>query len=181
MRDTILTATIRLALCPDLGSGASTEAVCQQCPYQGVKCCANVLRDSAMALLKEFTDEHVPTGFDVELRITNILHEIGVPVHIKGYNYLRCAIVLTVQERSLVDAVTKELYPRVAREFRTTASRVERAIRHAIEVAWNRGDIETLQSWFGFTISLSKGKPTNSEFIALVADRVRLEMNREVK
>ena len=101
--------------------------------------------------------------------------EIGVPAHIKGYQYLREAIIMTVEDMDVINAVTKVLYPEVARKFGTTASRVERAIRHAIEVAWDRGDLDTLQKYFGFTVSNSKGKPTNSEFIAMIADRLVLQ------
>ena len=114
----------------------------------------------------------------LERRITAIIHEIGVPAHIKGYQYLREAISLTVADMEIINAVTKVLYPAVAKKFNTTASRVERAIRHAIEVAWDRGDLETLQKYFGYTVSNAKGKPTNSEFIAMIADRISLEMNK---
>ena len=111
-----------------------------------------------------------------ELTVTEILHQIGVPAHIKGYQYLREAIIIAVGDMDVINAVTKILYPEVAKRFGTTASRVERAIRHAIEVAWDRGDIETLQNYFGYTVSGVKGKPTNSEFISMIADRLRLQM-----
>ena len=111
----------------------------------------------------------------LELRVTSIIHEIGVPAHIKGYQYLREAIRLAVEDMEVINAVTKVLYPTVARKFGTTPSRVERAIRHAIEVAWDRGDLETLQKYFGYTVSNAKGKPTNSEFIAMIADRLQLQ------
>lgn len=112
----------------------------------------------------------------LERQVTSIIHEIGVPAHIKGYQYLREAIRLTVEDMEIINAVTKVLYPAVAKKFNTTASRVERAIRHAIEVAWDRGDLETLQKYFGYTVSNAKGKPTNSEFIAMIADRISLGM-----
>jgi two-component system response regulator (stage 0 sporulation protein A) len=111
----------------------------------------------------------------LEAEITAIIHEIGVPAHIKGYQYLREAILLTVENMDVINAVTKVLYPEVAKHFGTTASRVERAIRHAIEVAWDRGDLETLQKYFGYTVNSAKGKPTNSEFIAMIADRLQLK------
>ncbi len=111
----------------------------------------------------------------LEVAITNIIHEVGVPAHIKGYHYLRDAIALVVENMELLGAVTKELYPTIAERNRTTPSRVERAIRHAIEVAWNRGKIETINALFGYTIQNDKGKPTNSEFIAIIADKLRLE------
>lgn len=112
---------------------------------------------------------------DLEREVTAIIHEVGVPAHIKGYQYLREAIIFTVKDMDAINAVTKVLYPAVARKFGTTASRVERAIRHAIEVAWDRGDLETLQKYFGYTVSNAKGKPTNSEFIAMISDRLVLD------
>ena len=114
---------------------------------------------------------------DLERQVTAIIHEIGVPAHIKGYQYLREAIGLAVEDMDIINAVTKVLYPAVAKKFNTTSSRVERAIRHAIEVAWDRGDLETLQKYFGYTVSNAKGKPTNSEFIAMIADRISLDGN----
>ena len=115
------------------------------------------------------------SGYDLERKVTSIIHEVGVPAHIKGYQYLREAIMIAVKDMDVINAVTKVLYPEVAKTFGTTASRVERAIRHAIEVAWDRGDLETLQKYFGYTVSNAKGKPTNSEFIAMIADRLQLE------
>ena len=113
---------------------------------------------------------------NLESTVTSIIHEIGVPAHIKGYQYLREAIMMAVEDIESVSAITKVLYPSIAKKFKTTSSRVERAIRHAIEVAWDRGDIETLQNYFGYTVSGVKGKPTNSEFISMIADRLRLQM-----
>ncbi len=110
----------------------------------------------------------------LEAQVTRILHTIGIPAHVKGYQYLRCAIILTIDEPELIDFVTKALYPKVAKQFATKASRVERAIRHAIEIAWDRGDLDTLNRYFGYTISCQRGKPTNSEFIAMIADRIRI-------
>ena len=115
-------------------------------------------------------------GPDIETMVTNVIHEIGVPAHIKGYQYLREAIIIAVNDMDVINAVTKVLYPQVAKTFSTTPSRVERAIRHAIEVAWDRGDLDTLQRFFGYTVSNTKGKPTNSEFIALIADRLQLQL-----
>ncbi|MBQ2932707.1 MAG: sporulation transcription factor Spo0A [Clostridia bacterium] len=113
---------------------------------------------------------------DVETMVTQTIHEIGIPAHIKGYQYIRHAIMLVIENLDVINSITKTLYPTVAEDFHTTASRVERAIRHAIEVAWDRGDTETLNSIFGYTIATSKGKPTNSEFIAMIADRLRLQI-----
>ena len=114
----------------------------------------------------------------LEGQVTAIIHEIGVPAHIKGYQYLREAIIIAVNDMDVINAITKVLYPQVAKTFQTTPSRVERAIRHAIEVAWDRGDLDTLQRFFGYTVSNTKGKPTNSEFIAMIADRLQLRMKR---
>ena len=116
-----------------------------------------------------------PEEPSLEHVVTEVIHEIGVPAHIKGYKYLREAIMLTVRDMEIINAVTKVLYPEVAKKFNTTPSRVERAIRHAIEVAWDRGDLEVLQKFFGYTVSNIKGKPTNSEFIAMIADRLSLQ------
>ena len=112
----------------------------------------------------------------IESMVTGIIHEIGVPAHIKGYQYLREAIIIAVNDLDVINAITKVLYPQVAKTFQTTPSRVERAIRHAIEVAWDRGDLDTLQRFFGYTVSNTKGKPTNSEFIALIADKLQLQL-----
>ena len=112
----------------------------------------------------------------IETTATSIIHEIGVPAHIKGYQYLREAIIIAVNDMDVINAITKVLYPQVAKTFGTTPSRVERAIRHAIEVAWDRGDLDTLQRFFGYTVSNTKGKPTNSEFIALIADKLQLQL-----
>lgn len=116
---------------------------------------------------------------ELEATVTDIIHEIGVPAHIKGYQYLREAIILTINDMEMINAVTKVLYPAVAKKFGTTPSRVERAIRHAIEVAWDRGDIEVLQKFFGYTVSNIKGKPTNSEFIAMIADHLSLSRKKQ--
>ena len=112
---------------------------------------------------------------DIETQVTKIIHHIGVPAHIKGYQYLRTAILMTVMDSNIINSVTKVLYPSVAKQYQTTTSRVERAIRHAIEVAWDRGDVDTLNSYFGYTIQNNRGKPTNSEFIAMIADNLRLK------
>lgn len=112
---------------------------------------------------------------NIESDVTNIIHDVGVPAHIKGYQYLREAIIMSVNDTEMLNSITKILYPTIAKKFQTTSSRVERAIRHAIEVAWNRGKMDTIDELFGYTINAEKGKPTNSEFIALIADKIRLE------
>lgn len=116
------------------------------------------------------------TSRSLEVEVTNIMHEIGVPAHIKGYQYLRDAIMMVVKDLDVINSITKLLYPSIAKEYNTTPSRVERAIRHAIEVAWSRGQVEAIDALFGYTVNIGKGKPTNSEFIAMIADKLRLEM-----
>ncbi|WP_244835369.1 sporulation transcription factor Spo0A [Clostridium sp. BJN0001] len=129
--------------------------------------------DSSRRYIEQSYQKDEP--MDLETEITNIIHEVGVPAHIKGYIYLREAITMVVNDMDLLSAVTKELYPSIAKKYNTTASRVERAIRHAIEVAWGRGQIEAINRLFGYTVHNDKGKPTNSEFIAIIADKLRLK------
>lgn len=117
-----------------------------------------------------------PANPSLRVQVTEILHEIGVPAHIKGYHYLRDSIIMAIENPEIINAVTKQLYPSVAKQYNTTSSRVERAIRHAIEVAWDRGDVDVLNSYFGYTIHNGRGKPTNSEFIAMIADKLCLQM-----
>ncbi len=123
----------------------------------------------------EVVEAALPVVHDLEQDVTDMIHDIGVPAHIKGYQYLREAIMMSVKDSSMISSITKVLYPTIAKQFQTTPSRVERAIRHAIEVAWSRGRMETLDTLFGYTINTGKGKPTNSEFIALIADKIRLK------
>ena len=130
----------------------------------------NIIKGSFAKPAKRMTPE-----VDLEMRVTKVIHDVGVPAHIKGYQYLREAIIMTVNDMDAINAITKVLYPSVAKRSHTTSSRVERAIRHAIEVAWDRGDVEMLNNVFGCTISGAKGKPTNSEFISMIADKIRLD------
>ena len=123
---------------------------------------------------RELLGETKKGEHDLEKDVTDMIHEIGVPAHIKGYQYLREAIMMSVNDIDMLSSITKVLYPTIAERYDTTSSRVERAIRHAIEVAWSRGKMETLDALFGYTINTGKGKPTNSEFIALIADKIRL-------
>lgn len=144
-------------------------------PYDVEQLCENI------SLMTKKNDRvfRAPISFDafgIELKVTEILHEIGVPAHIKGYHYLRDSIMMSVEKPEIINAVTKQLYPSVAKKYETTSSRVERAIRHAIEVAWDRGDIDVLNSYFGYTIHNDRGKPTNSEFIAMISDKLRLQI-----
>ena len=139
----------------------------------------NEMADRILSLLS-YRGKHFaarPDDAGLRLQITEILHQIGVPAHIKGYHYLRDSILMAVEDPEIINAVTKRLYPSVAKRYNTTSSRVERAIRHAIEVAWDRGDVDVLNSYFGYTIHNTRGKPTNSEFIAMIADKISLEMN----
>ncbi|MDR2898991.1 MAG: sporulation transcription factor Spo0A [Clostridiales bacterium] len=124
----------------------------------------------------EFTGTARSLGANLETKVTGILHEIGVPAHIRGYHYMREAIIMAVNDIDVLNYITKELYPSIAKKCNTTPSRVERAIRHAIEVAWSRGKVDAIDNLFGYTVNNHKGKPTNSEFIALIADRLRLEI-----
>jgi len=130
---------------------------------------------STSSIISTQSDNRAKVPMDLETEITNIIHEVGVPAHIKGYMYLREAITMVVNDMELLSAVTKELYPSIAKKYNTTASRVERAIRHAIEVAWGRGQVDAINRLFGYTIHGDKGKPTNSEFIAIIADKLRLK------
>lgn len=180
MKDKMMSAVIRLTCCPGKCDEKNPDRICTICPYQGATNCEQYLRETAMELLQKYEVQAAQSQHSGEkalkMRITEVIHELGVPAHIKGYEYLRCTIQLVVEGTCSIKGITKEVYPRVAREFDTTPSRVERAIRHAIEVAWDRGEIDTLEEWFGSTISHLKGKPTNSEFIALIADKLRMEV-----
>lgn len=140
----------------------------------GVK--VNYISKEIRAPYIEIQENNEKTTNNLEALVTNLIHEIGVPAHIKGYQYLREAIMMVVNDIDIINQITKQLYPEIAGKYRTTPSRVERAIRHAIEVAWGRGQVEVVESIFGYTISNSKGKPTNSEFIAMIADKLRLEL-----
>lgn len=136
----------------------------------------NLLGERIMSLVNGSNIRHSENDKqDMEIIVTEVIHQLGVPAHIKGYHYLREAILASLEQKSLLESVTKMLYPTVAQKFNTTSSRVERAIRHAIEIAWDRGDLDTLNSFFGYTVNTCKGKPTNSEFIALVTDKLRLQ------
>ena len=152
------------------------QAMEQGAAYFMAKPCeaGSLLERMRQAVRNGETEEESPVA--LERLVTSIIHEVGVPAHIKGYQYVREAIILAVQDMDVINAVTKVLYPEVARRYNTTPSRVERAVRHAIETAWDRGDLETLQRYFGYTVSGVKGKPTNSEFISMIADRLRLQI-----
>ncbi len=148
-------------------------------PYNIKAICEDIIsltsKDNSGTKAKIYDDN------DIEIKVTEILHEIGVPAHIKGYNYLRDSIMMSIEKPDIINAVTKQLYPSVAKKYETTSSRVERAIRHAIEVAWDRGDVDVLNSYFGYTIHTGRGKPTNSEFIAMISDKLRLQLRTVVR
>ena len=158
---------INQSIVTEAGTLGAAMFLCK--PYSETALIDHLLR------LSESTGEIDRTSGLEEL-VTSIIHEVGVPAHIKGYQYVREAIMITVEDMDVINSVTKVLYPAVAKKYHTTPSRVERAIRHAIEVAWDRGDLETLQKFFGYTVSNAKGKPTNSEFIAMISDRIRLKL-----
>ena len=173
-------------------SALSTVSVIRSLVAAGTDYCMvkpvdyEILRDRIVQL---YTEEHaqIPASdggkvfplpvsvADLEKQVTSIILEVGIPAHVKGYQYVRRAILMAISEPDVINGVTKIIYPTIAKEFKTTASRVERAIRHAIEVAWDRGNVDTLTSLFGYSVSGARGKPTNSEFIAMIADRLRLE------
>ncbi len=168
-------------------SGVSKESMLMEASEAGADICLikPFDKDSLLSHIRTLLRIHeknktgnagiLPTLPDMESQVTKIIHQIGVPAHIKGYQYLRSAILMTIDDNDIINSVTKVLYPSVAKKYQTTTSRVERAIRHAIEVAWDRGDVDTLNSFFGYTIQNSRGKPTNSEFIAMIADNLRLK------
>ena len=151
-------------------AGAS---ICLMKPFDITSLCEHIntlYRERVEGSLSQITAKE-----DIETQVTKVIHQIGVPAHIKGYQYLRTAILMTISDNEIINSVTKILYPSIAKKYSTTTSRVERAIRHAIEVAWDRGDVDTLNSYFGYTIQNNRGKPTNSEFIAMIADDMRLK------
>lgn len=159
-------------------SGAAYFAVC---PYDAADLADRMIQLCGMSGMSAKVPAKSPQPApeaepSLEIQVTEILHQIGVPAHIKGYHYLRDSIIMAIETPDIINAVTKQLYPSVAKKYDTTASRVERAIRHAIEVAWDRGDVDILNSYFGYTIHNTRGKPTNSEFIAMISDRLRLHM-----
>lgn len=140
--------------------------------YQHISFFTKMREKPGSAMVNEMEEDE----YDIEIMVSNMIKTIGVPAHIKGYQFLRDAIMWVVEDMELINAVTKELYPGIAKKHKTTSSRVERAIRHAIEVAWDRGDVDVLSSYFGYTIQNTRGKPTNSEFIAMISDKLRLKM-----
>lgn len=144
--------------------------------YQSTPVKNNFIGKEIKAQYIELSPEKQKDEKNLEALVTNVIHEVGVPAHIKGYQYLREAIMMVVNDIEIINQITKQLYPDIAKTFGTTPSRVERAIRHAIEVAWSRGQLDAVDGIFGYTVSASKGKPTNSEFIAMIADKLRLEL-----
>lgn len=179
MNDKMTSAAIKLALCPGT---CNDSKICMICSYHSQSYCAAQLKTEALTLLQEYEASKQMSQLkscNLKSRVTAVMHEIGIPAHLLGHRYLRFAIQVAVNDISVLSSVTRDLYPAVAKEFQTTPGRVERAIRHAIEVAWDRGDLDTLQQWFGWTVSSTKCKPTNSEFIAMIADKLLLETEKE--
>lgn len=189
----VMKALVKLAICPGDRSKCAYCAVCSHSRYGDA--CANELRkeyggifDDLGAFLAEapVVSDHTSTqtvdgqpSCDLQQQVTDIIHDIGMPAHVKGYRYAREAIILAVCDANYVENITKWLYPAIAKQFDTTPSRVERAIRHAIEIAWDRSDFDVRQKYFGYTISSLKGKPTNSEFISMIADHIRLSRSNK--
>ncbi len=170
---------VSMASSPELLMQATSAgaSLCMPKPYDSASLIAHISSLTQNRVIERpipltSSAERVP---DIEAQVTKIIHQLGVPAHIKGYQYLRTAILLTIKDSDIINSVTKVLYPSVAKRYATTTSRVERAIRHAIEVAWDRGDVDTLNNYFGYTIQNNRGKPTNSEFIAMIADNLRLK------
>lgn len=177
-------AAIQLAVCPGICGADYMDEACKICQYKHEPECTELLKRELVHLLEQpqgLSPQKTKAALELKTRITDVMHMLGVPAHIQGYRYIREAITMLVNDMSMVNDITKVLYPKVAETFQTTPSRVERAMRHAIEVAWDRADLEVLQAWFGYTISITKGKPTNSEFIALVADKILIERAKEVE
>ena len=148
----------------------------QSLKHAGTKVRSEIRTESRKVVPYENKKEYVERNLETD--VTNMIHEIGVPAHIKGYHYLRDAIMMAVEDMNMLNSITKILYPTIAKNHQTTPSRVERAIRHALEVAWSRGKMDTIDELFGYTVSVGKGKPTNSEFIALIADKIRLDYKK---
>lgn len=166
---------VHLAMCP--GDYQNTCEICQDCSVRSEKNCKQSLKEQVMKIYRVESLGHKST-YDLERRIFGVLKDLGVPAHLDGYNYLRSAITMAVEDKTIMESITGRLYPEIAKRYDTTPSRVERAIRHAIEVAWDRCDIDVLKQCFGNTISPSRGKPTNSEFISCVANQLRMEVQQ---
>ena len=179
----VVTGVSNSKMLTEAADAGAAYCIIKPCEYNALSNrLENALKDSDEPQEKSnpFTPKEENEKTDLETQVTKIIHQIGVPAHIKGYQYLRSAIIMTMDNTELINSITKQLYPGVAKKYGTTSSRVERAIRHAIEVAWDRGDVEVINSFFGYTVQSNRGKPTNSEFIALVADSLRLK-NKNIK
>lgn len=174
----VVTAVSNSKMLTEATNAGACYCLIKPCEYSALsnRLESALVQEEQKNLHEKEKEKRVPVSqTDLETQVTKIIHQIGVPAHIKGYQYLRSAIIMTMQNTELINSITKQLYPGVAKQYGTTSSRVERAIRHAIEVAWDRGDVDVLNSFFGYTVQNSRGKPTNSEFIALVADSLRLK------
>lgn len=173
--DKITNLLVHLAVCP--GDYHLTCEICQDCPARSKNSCKQSLKEQAMQLYRDEYSDFKST-YNVESRIVEVLKDLGVPTHLRGYDYLRSAITMCVKDKTIQGSITGRLYPELAKRYDATPSRVERAIRHAIEVAWDRCDLDVLKQFFGNTISPTKFKTTNSEFISCVANRLRMEVQQ---
>lgn len=173
--DKMTNLLVHLTMCP--GDYQSTCEICQDCPSCKVQNCKRDLKKKVMQLYRGESLDFENT-YNLERRIAEVLKDLGVPASLKGFNYLRTAIAVCVADQSILDHITKRLYPELAKHYGTTSPRVERGIRHAVEVAWDRGDVDVLKQYFGNTVSASKGKPTNSEFLACVVTQLSMEVQR---
>ena len=173
--DKITNLLVHLAICP--GDYRLTHEICWDCPVRSEQDCKQNLKEQLMKIYRSESSDCKST-YNLECRIVEVLKDLGVPTHLRGYDYLRSAIAMCVEDKTILESITGRLYTELAKRYDTTPSRVERAIRHAIEVAWNRGDWDVFKAHFGNTISPSRGKSTNSEFISCVANQLRLEVQQ---
>ena len=176
--DKMTNLLVHLALCP--GDYQTTCEICRDCPVREQNVKWNCMKNLEEKLMQVYRSESVDyeSTYNLERRIFEVLKDLGVPAHLDGYNYLRSAITMAVEDKTIMESITGRLYPEIAKRYDTVPSRVERAIRNAIETAWDRGDLYVLKQYFGNTISSSKGKPTNSEFISCVVNQLRMEIQK---
>ena len=174
--DKITRLLVHLAMCP--GDYQNTCEICRDCPARGEKNCKQNLKEQVMKIYRVESADHEST-YNLESRIVEVLKDLGVPTNLNGYDYLRSVIAMCVEDKTILESITGRLYPEIAERYDTTPSRVERAIRHAIEVAWDRGDLDVFKRYFGNTISSMRGKATNSEFISCIATNLRMEVQQD--
>ena len=175
MKEKLLYTVLQMTVCPGEHEHHHEDSACRMCPHMGKIGCVKALKADALMLLQAYRHSNKDKSVELHTRVSEVLCELGIPAHLNGYRYLRSALVRAVQDQKVEEGIVKGLYVDVAKEFNTTPSRVERSIRHAVEVAWDRCDLDQIYKWFGGTVSPHKGRPTNSEFICMVADKIRLE------